>query len=249
MNLLLYSKEDSTPDGKIIVEGRRAVHITKILKLSLGDCIKVGEENGLKGTGRLLEVSPNRVVIESPELTVSPPEPWFDMILAMPRPRVFGRVLQHLTSLGLRRLTLVNCHKVEKSFFNSPLLSPESINENLLLGLEQAGLTKKPEVVVNGPGYGLGHSFSAIPEQQQCRICADPSGADLSSELLSLKERLGDEQLPLFAIGPEGGWVKSELESFSSSGFRVVSLGQRVLRVETAVIYIVALLSGFREQV
>jgi RsmE family RNA methyltransferase len=37
------------------------------------------------------------------------------------------------------------------------------------------------------------------------------------------------------AIGPEGGWVEAELASLENVGFSPVSLGPRILRVETAV--------------
>ena len=44
------------------------------------------------------------------------------------------------------------------------------------------------------------------------------------------------------AIGPEGGWVPFELELLAAQGFRPVSLGPRVLRVETVVPFLVGML-------
>lgn len=38
------------------------------------------------------------------------------------------------------------------------------------------------------------------------------------------------------AIGPEGGWTNQELETFHSAGYHFASLGQRILRSETAAI-------------
>lgn len=49
----------------------------------------------------------------------------------------------------------------------------------------------------------------------------------------------GDVKSPLqtvLAIGPEGGWTDAELQSATHHGFREASLGQLILRTETAVI-------------
>ena len=67
------------------------------------------------------------------------------------------------------------------------------------------------------------------------RIVAHPYGANdnLSADT---KERL------LLAVGPEGGWTEEEVELLESKGFMRYSLGERILRTDTALI---ALLSRF----
>ena len=42
--------------------------------------------------------------------------------------------------------------------------------------------------------------------------------------------------LILLAIGPEGGWTEGEFAAASAAGFREASLGENILRTETAVI-------------
>jgi 16S rRNA (uracil1498-N3)-methyltransferase len=46
------------------------------------------------------------------------------------------------------------------------------------------------------------------------------------------------------AIGPEGGWTDDELDVARAAGFAEVSLGQNILRTETAVLAALAIL-GF----
>jgi RsmE family RNA methyltransferase len=42
------------------------------------------------------------------------------------------------------------------------------------------------------------------------------------------------------AIGPEGGFIAEEIASFENAGFQAVTIGERVLRVETAVAALIA---------
>lgn len=44
----------------------------------------------------------------------------------------------------------------------------------------------------------------------------------------------------LFLVGPEGGFTDEEVMSASSQGFNVISLGKRILRAETASMFILS---------
>jgi 16S rRNA (uracil1498-N3)-methyltransferase len=56
---------------------------------------------------------------------------------------------------------------------------------------------------------------------------------------LTLKNKLAQAQSGqpiILAVGPEGGWTEAEKASFTQAGFEPVSIGQRILRSETAAI-------------
>ena len=46
-------------------------------------------------------------------------------------------------------------------------------------------------------------------------------------------------------IGPEGGWDDTEIDKIVSAGAKSISLGSRILRTETAGIYIASILADF----
>jgi len=50
-------------------------------------------------------------------------------------------------------------------------------------------------------------------------------------------------KIATLAIGPEGGWIKPEVEAARGSGFVEASLGKLILRTETAVIAALASLN------
>ena len=68
------------------------------------------------------------------------------LVLALPRPKMLRRILRTVGECGVRELHLINSYKVEKSFWQSPLLVEHTMRDYLLQGLEQASDTIVPEV-------------------------------------------------------------------------------------------------------
>ena len=76
----------------------------------------------------------------------TPPPLPLTLILAMPRPKMLRRTLQSISSLGVKQIYLINSARVEKSFWQTPFLGDEALQNELLLGLEQARDTVMPEI-------------------------------------------------------------------------------------------------------
>ena len=78
-----------------------------------------------------------------------------DLLIAVPRPKVLRRLWAPLASLGVGRVFLTNASRVEKSFWDASSLGTETVERNLIKGLEQAG-----DVFV--PGVTLVKRFPAV---------------------------------------------------------------------------------------
>ncbi|MGB7388292.1 MAG: RsmE family RNA methyltransferase, partial [Pseudomonas neustonica] len=109
---------------------------------------------------------------------------------------------------------------------------PEVVRENLLLGLEQARDTVLPTVRI----------------EKRFKPFVEDSLPGLINNQLALVAHRGsypacprgiEEPLTL-AIGPEGGWIPYEVEKLVEAGMQPVQLGERILRVETAVTALLA---------
>ena len=243
MNLILLEEGDLAPDGLAHLTGRRARHVREVHRAQLGDELVVGQVGGLMGKGRVARWEKEVVVLEVRLDAPPPPPSGLELLLAMPRPKILRKVLQAASSLGIKRLVLVNSYRVEKSYFDSPLLSPEDLREHLVLGLEQARDTVLPEVRIE-------RRFKPFVEDQvealwsaARRLVAHPvpeaplgqGAAGTAAQRLAV------------AIGPEGGWIPFEVELLEAYGFQRFSLGPRILRVDVAVPYIVAQLELARQ--
>ncbi|MDG4476499.1 16S rRNA (uracil(1498)-N(3))-methyltransferase [Thiovibrio frasassiensis] len=243
MNLILLDPKELT-DHHVTLSDRRAEHIRKILRASVGDTLRVGVLGGLLGTGCIREMTGKNVVLAVHLTSEPPPCPPTDLILAVPRPIMLKRVLAQAVSMGVTRIFLINANRVEKSFFSSTLIQNNDFREPLCLGLEQAMDTRMPEISVHPRFRPFVEDF--LPEQlSDCltRLLAHPDGdRTLAQAAGGLRE-----QRALLAIGPEGGWVDFEVEHLKKQGFIPFSLGARILRVDTAVPALLGQLSLLRQ--
>src|SRR3569623_182794 len=73
------------------------------------------------------------------------------------------------------------------------------------------------------------------------RWLADPSGEHAPAA--ACRDVATNEQIDI-AIGPEGGWTEEELIAGRVEGWREMNLGKRILRVETAALALVAIISA-----
>ena len=74
-------------------------------------------------------------------------------------------------------------------------------------------------------------------------ICSLTENSQLISNYLH-----PDIQDALFAIGPEGGVTTEEEQKLINNGFLPVSLGKRIMRVETAAIYVASIINYIYER-
>jgi len=227
MNLILLFEEDFLGSGRVCFSGRRYKHIINIHRVVVGDKLRVGLLNGLIGHGRILSLNSHELEMDI-VLDQQPPEPLpVTLFLALPRPKMLRRILQSITSMGVKEIYLINSYRVDKSFWNSPLLQPEKLQEQLLLGLEQSRDTVLPQVYLRSRFKPfVEDDLPDISSGTTAYIAHPGVGVDCPRTL----------QVPAsLAIGPEGGFIPYEVEKFQDCGFIPVNLGKRILRVETAV--------------
>lgn len=239
MNWIMLEPGEIGADGVAELGGRRAAHVREVLDAAPGDELRIGVVGGRTGKGTVRSSTPQKAVLEVAfdDAVPPPPPPWIDLALAMPRPRVTRRLLRQLTTLGVRNIELIGAERVEKCYFAAHWLKDGTVRGLLLEGLEQAGSTAIPEVRLR-PSFKrfVLHDLPAeYPDSQRLMAHPGPVAPEPPSA------RPG--RFPLLAVGPEGGWIPSELEMLADAGFEPVSLGPRILRSDTASIALLSVLS------
>lgn len=227
MNLVLLFDEDFVAPDRAVLRGRRLTHLQSVVNVVAGDTLPVGRSDGQLGTGTVTRLADTEVEFEV-TLDQPPPAPLpLTLILAMPRPKMLRRILQTCAALGVKDLWLINSYKVEKSFWQTPLLLEEPLRENLTLGLEQAKDTLMPEVQIR-------KLFKPFVEDELPALLAGRQ-ALVAHPGTQRPCPVHLNQPTVLCIGPEGGFTQYEVDKLEQAGCQSVHLGPRILRVETAV--------------
>lgn len=234
MNLLLVEASEIRK-GRVRLTDRRAEHLLRVLRVETGRTVRIGRIGGAAGEGRVVAVDGDAVEIEVDLEGEPAPRPSIDLVVALPRPQALKRILQYAAAMRVGRIDFINAWRVEKSFFQSPLLEPAALRRHLLLGAEQGATTWLPEVRFERRFVASVKRLAETPEnprQRPLRLLAHPEAADpIETVLPSLGE---PERRVELALGPEGGWIDREVDTFRQAGFHPVTLGPWILRVETA---------------
>lgn len=231
MNIITLTAADfaDTHRHECILHDDRATHILHTLKSKVGDTLRVGLIGDQLGSGVITAIDGQASVRLQLTLNEAPPLPLpVTLLLALPRPKMLGRLLRDVTSLGVKNIHLFQSNKVEKSYWQTPSLAPAYVDNKLLEGLAQARDTIKPQIHLHKKFRDVMNSV--LPELLQTHegVLADPfsAGADIPAPAVK----------PLaLVIGPEGGFTEDERQQFLNAGCQPLWLGSRILRVETAV--------------
>ncbi|MEA2338468.1 MAG: hypothetical protein QOE82_2475 [Thermoanaerobaculia bacterium] len=232
MNLILLFDDDFVSDSRVRLTGRRLQHVRDVHRAEVGEALTIGIANGRIGRGMItlldddaleMDVALDRDALQPLPLT---------LILALPRPKVLNRVIAGASSLGIKHIVLINAWRVEKSYWGSPRLSAENLRAQSILGLEQARDTVLPSIETR-------RLFRPFVEDELPAIASGTRALVAHPHATTACPRDVREPVTL-VIGPEGGFIDAEVASLERIGFTPVSIGERILRVETAVPFLAA---------
>ena len=226
MNIVVLDRSDWRDEEHVCLVDRRADHIRAVLRAAVGDSVRVGELNGLLGHGRICAIDADSVVLRVALNQPPPPRHRFDVVLSLPRPKVLRRLFRTVAEYGVANLHLIHSARVEKSYWQSPLLAPDKVHDALLAGMERASDTVVPQVHQH-------RRFRPFVEDQLKHLCAGrPCWISQMGASLALRDTPAGDAVVM--VGPEGGFVPFELELAQAVIAQPVHLGSRTLSVDTA---------------
>lgn len=238
MNLVLLEPSEIGADGRAVLSDARAAHLRDVLKVKPGSTVRIGALDGPRGTAVVENADAAAVVLTCELEGDAPPHPRVDLLLALPRPKVMRRLWAQLAAVGVGRIILANAYKVERVYFDTHWLGPETYRPLLIEGLQQAQDTRLPEVTIHRQLKVLVEDELEALCPGALRLLADPGATQRIGGLAAP----GPSARVLLAVGPEGGWTEYERKLQQDHGFRAVGIGARSLRSDTACIALLAVI-------
>jgi RsmE family RNA methyltransferase len=230
VNLLLVDPAELAGDATCTLRDRRALHLRTVLGAGVGSHVKAGVIGGGIGSAELLADDGTAMTLR---LTLTDPAPAplpIELVLAIPRPKVLTRVVEIAAAFGVARIELTNAWRVDRSYLRSPRLAPDALALAARLGAEQGATTHLPAIAIHDRLMAL--LDARWPGPPAVKLIAHPGAPPIETALAGPPGPLAPLSL---AIGPEGGWIAREVDTFVARGFSPVSLGAPILRVEAAV--------------
>ena len=229
MNIVLLDPRQTESDLWNITASRQLEHLKTHVNVQVGDTLKVGIREGKRYLTEIVEITEHSIRVKSLQEESVPEKLPVTLVVAMPRPKVLRRLMMDAVTMGVEKLILIHSYRVDKSYWQTPFL--QQIKHYIMLGLEQAGDTIAPQVEIY-------KRFKPFTEDVLPILINEHCPAYVAHPYTTLKMPSAIEHPCIVLIGPEGGFIPYEVDLLIKNGCQAVSLGNRILRTETAISYV-----------
>jgi len=219
------------------IEGELYRHMIKVLRLNVGDRVRLFDGSGQEGTAVILRIGARdlTVTLESPPTTHLAQAPAITLIQGLPKGEKGDLIVQKATELGVSSIVVFPAQRSVVKIAADQRAQRQARWQKI--ADEAARQSRRSSV----PTVELTESLQAVFERSDDVKLLLWEG----EEQRHLKETLAAPLAPAsiaILVGPEGGITDNEAELAVSHGFTAVSLGPRILRTETAGLAMLAIL-------
>ena len=236
-----FTPSDGIADDVITIKGDDAHHIARSLRMAEGDEITVCDMHGFEHTCRLTRIRDEECecqILSSKKGETEPPV-HITLYMAYPKGDKLETVVQKAVELGAAKIVpfessrCIKRPKADKADKTTARL--QRIAEE---AAKQCGRSILPEVT---PSIDFKTAIRDAASADLPLFCYEGDGAQSLKQILSSSD--GDVKTIAVVVGSEGGFSLSEVEAAREGGARIVNLGPRILRCETAPSYVLSALS------
>ena len=226
-----FLSADSWTQGSTLDE-EQSRHCSQVLRKQAGDHITVFDGLGRLAEARITGVKKNAVLLEIGDMQYAEKStPEIILAQSIPKGKTMDWIVEKAVELGVSRIIpLITRYTVVKYDANEASRKAEKWQKVAMEACKQCGQNWMP--IVENPidwNYYINRSIDGL------KIIA--SLAEGATSLRELLEKNPTTQQVTILIGPEGDFTSEETTAAISKGFQPVTLGDIVLRTETATMF------------
>ena len=219
---------DEFSADRAALTGEHADHLVRVLRARVGQEFEIAAGSSLR-LGKIASVDRGRVEFELGEAVSSQALTKISLALSIFKFDRMEWAIEKCTELGVARIIPVIARRTDVHLAAASAKRVERWQRIALQASEQSRRSVPPEIA---PPVNLAEMIGE--RQSGLRIVLSES-----EDRALLRDAVKSGVPPggvLLAIGPEGGWAEDELQSFRKAGWPSASLGNTILRAETAAI-------------
>jgi len=218
---------DQVSGNRAQLLGEHARHLSRVLRAQVGQEFDIAAENKIY-RGRIVDVAGDRVEFElGNEIPAAAQHP-VTLALSIFKFDRMEWAIEKCTELGVARIVPVIAHRTEAHLVAAASKRVERWQRIARQAAEQSRRVLPPEI---SQPVKL-KAAVALPGSMRILLSEVETDAMLKDVVRS---RRGEGEI-ILALGPEGGWTEAELKLFQEASWRAASLGDTILRAETAAI-------------
>ena len=226
-------------DNKAIIEGEDVKHIYKVLRLQVGEKVSVNNCEGKEYIGEIVSIDKKvvniNIIKENPINNESPVEVY--LFQGMPKSTKMDLIVQKNTELGVKAITPIITQRVEVKTEIMEFKKDKEIDKKVVrwnrIALEASKQSKRSLIpIINEP-----IDFNNLLIQLKTMdLVVVPYENEEGYGMRKLVKEIDKESIKRVAIiiGPEGGFEECEIVKLKEIGAKIITLGPRILRTETA---------------
>jgi 16S rRNA (uracil1498-N3)-methyltransferase len=221
--------------------GEHALHLTRVLRAKVGQEFDIAAGDAVR-RGKITSISGDRVEFTLGKEKAVRPAPHVTLVLAIFKFDRMEWAIEKCAEIGIARIIPVIARRTEAHLASAAQKRHERWQRIVLQAAEQSRRASPPEIAAPVKLRDLGSAGVSPADRPEPGATASHIVlAECEDDRLLRDALQAHPREAVLAIGPEGGWTEDELQWFRESGWAAASLGDTILRAETAAIVATAL--------
>ena len=228
-------------NNEVILTQDDNFHLTKVMRCKVGDSVEIVNNSTYVAYFAVIDsINPLKIHVQEPILKESELDKNVTLFFALAKSDKNEFVIQKATELGAKKVVLFQGKRSVVKFSNEDFKRKET---RYIAIAKEASEQCHREFI---PEIKYVDSIKGVKEYlEDINFLAYELEAGQASDIES---DIKNHKSVSIIIGPEGGFDESEVSFLKELGFKVISLGKRILRCETAAVYALSVISYLLEK-